>query len=247
MSRTPVRSRIYRAHLGPAWRSAAPDVVRERVTDRTVLVTGASSGIGAATAAWVEELGARVIGLSRTPAAVPTVRCDLTSADSVDEAVESLAEERIDIVVSNAGISLHRSISAASDPMRDLDRSVATNLTGPARLFLGLLPSMASGGQWINVGTVSALVPTSGWASYAGSKAGFAAWWRAVTAEHPPVLMSTVHFPLVLSPMSAPTYRTSWGLTTTQAAQIITGVMVRRPRTVAPWWARVAAAGLAFR
>lgn len=216
------------------------------VADRTVLVTGASSGIGRATVSLLQGWGARVIGLSRTPTDAASIVCDLTSTESIDAAVASLAEEELDIVVSNAGLSIHRPVAAAHDPARDLDRSVGTNLTGPARLLLGLMPSMTPGGQWLNVGSVSALVPTAGWASYAGSKAGFAAWWRAVAGEKA-ITMSTVHFPLVLSPMSSPTYRTGWGLTTDQAAEIIAGVIVRHPRTIAPWWARLAAAGLALR
>ncbi|HIT74089.1 MAG TPA: SDR family NAD(P)-dependent oxidoreductase [Candidatus Avipropionibacterium avicola] len=259
-------SSLYRLHLGPGWRTAAPAAVRDRVAGRTVVVTGASSGIGRATAVALASAGAQVIGLARRSellhdladelrglgSTAEMITCDLTRPEDVDRAVAVLAERPVDIVVSNAGLSLHRTVRASRDACRDLDRSVGTNLTGPAHLLVGLVEQMLRrpDAHWVHSGSVSALVPTRGWASYAGSKAGFDAWWRAVASElggrdrH--LWTSMIHFPLVQTPMSSPTYRTQWALTAEQAASVVLAALVRRPRTLAPWWARIAAAGQAL-
>lgn len=251
----PTAARLYRWHLGPGWRAASQQAIRHRVAGRTVLVTGASSGIGRATALALGRAGAHVIGLARdgraldelatelgSPADSTMISCDLTDPVQVDAAAAQLAGRPVDIMINNAGLSLHRRLDRARDPVADLDRSVATNFSGPARLVTRLLPTLRRGAQLVVVGSVSVMVPTAGWAGYAGSKAGFDAWSRAVSAEVHPygIATSTVQLPLVLTPMSAPTYRTPWGLTPDQAASVLLAVVVRRPRLLTPWWARTA-------
>lgn len=251
----PTRSLLCRAHLGPAWRSAPDSAIRDRVGGRVVLVTGVSSGIGRATAIALARAGAEVIGLARREtelhllsdelaalgADATMINCDLGDPQQVDEAVGRLGNRPIDVMINNAGLSLHRRLDRARDPVSDLTRSVATNFTGPARLTTRLLPQLPRHGQLVIVGSVSALVPTAGWAGYAGSKAGFDAWTRAVSAEvrHRGISTTTVQLPLVLTAMSAPTYRTRWGLTVDQAASVLLAALVRRPRLLAPWWARI--------
>lgn len=260
MGRAPAtwQQRWYAAHLGPAWRPAPDDAVRRRVAGRTVVVTGASSGIGRATAIALGRSGAQVIGIARrsaelcilheeladTGATSTMITCDLADPAAVAETTARLAEFDIDTVISNAGLSIRRRV-AASGERDDLSRSTAVNLLGPARLLGGLLPGLRARGaaQVINIGSVSAVVPTAGWSSYAATKAGFDAWLRSVAAEvaGDGVQVTTIHFPLVSTPMVVPPPRSGWHLSAEQAAQVVLAAMVRRPRLLCPWWARIAA------
>lgn len=246
-----------RAHLGPAWRAEPDHRVRRRLAGRTVLVTGASSGIGRATSLALGRSGAHVVGLARRAAALAElegeltaggarstmIRCDLRDPDQVAQALEVLAPLHLDTVISNAGLSIHRAV-ADSTVRDDLRRSAGTNLLGPAQLITGLVPGLRERGrgQVINIGSVSALVPTAGWASYAATKAGFDTWLRALAGElrGSGVGVTTVHFPLVRTPMVAAGRRTRWALTADQAASVVLAATVRQPRLLAPWWARIA-------
>jgi len=253
------RAQLFAAHLGPAWRPAPDDAVRRRLAGRTILVTGASSGIGRATALALGRAGAEVVGLARRTAELSSLQaelaalevsstmitCDLRDPGAVGSALGQLAGIEVDTVVSNAGLSIHRSVAASVDRSHDLQRSTGTNLLGPAQLITGLLPAMRTRGhgQVINIGSVSALVPTAGWSAYAATKAGFDAWLRAVAAEvrGDGIRVSSIHFPLVLTPMVAAPPRHRWALTADQAAAVVLATLVRHPRQLCPWWARIAA------
>ena len=251
------RARISRAHLGPAWRAERDDRVRRRLAGCTVLVTGASSGIGRATSLALGRAGAHVVGLARRPDALAEladdlaaagadstmVHCDLREPEQVGLALETLSPLDLDTVISNAGLSIHRAV-ADSTVRDDLRRSAGTNLLGPAQLITGLLPGLRARGrgQVINIGSVSAVVPTAGWASYAATKAGFDAWLRALSGElhGTGVVVTTIHLPLVRTPMVAAGRRTRWALTADQAASVVLAATVRQPRSLVPWWARIA-------
>ncbi|BDP43949.1 hypothetical protein DAETH_39180 (plasmid) [Deinococcus aetherius] len=232
--------------------------LRRAVEGKTVLITGASFGIGEATARLFAEAGAEVLLLARTEEKLRAVAegiraaggrahvypLDLSRPGDVAPLIEEVERlhPRIDVVVSNAGKSIRRP-ALQSLERRDLERSLAVNLTGPAALVLALLPCMVGqgGGQIVNVSTVSAKAPAAPrWASYQGSKAGFDLWLRSVAAEvrGRGVRVSSVYMPLVRTRMSAAggLYRRAPALTPREAAEVIAGAVVRPRDRVAPWW-----------
>ena len=153
---------------------------------------------------------------------------------------------RVDVVVSNAGKSIRRSLADTTDRFHDVTRTNSVNYLGPVRLLSGLLPQMRErgSGQVINVSTVNVDLPVAHWAVYTASKTAFEAWLRCVAPEIrvDGVATTSIHFPLVHTPMSAPTYA-PWvpGLTVAQAAEVVGRALVNRPRTLIPWWVRLAA------
>lgn len=232
--------------------------LRAALGGQTVLITGASFGIGEATARLFAQAGAEVLVVARTGERLHELVADiertggrafaypldLSCPDDIPLLVDRLVRRhpRIAVVVSNAGRSIRRPAVRALD-RRDLERSVAVNFTGPAALLLGLLPHMiaAGGGQIINVSTVSVKPPAAPrWASYQGSKAGFDLWLRSVAAEVQldGVRVSSVYMPLVRTRMSAAggLYRHAPALTPLEAAQVLAGAVVRPRARVAPWW-----------
>lgn len=242
----------------PRCRDAA--ALRQRLAGRTVLVTGASFGIGEAAARLFAEAGAEVILVARTEqklqALADGIRAaggrahvaplDLYRTQDVAPLAERLqhAHPRIDIVVSNAGKSIRRS-ALRSLERHDLERALAVNFTSPAALLLALLPRMIAqgGGQIVSVSTVSVKPPAAPrWGTYQGSKAGFDAWLRSLALEvgAQGVTVSSVYLPLVRTRMSAAGGLYPWApaLSAAEAAEVIAGAVVRpRPR-IAPWWLR---------
>ncbi|PYE55187.1 SDR family NAD(P)-dependent oxidoreductase [Deinococcus yavapaiensis] len=232
--------------------------LRRVVRGKTVLITGASFGIGEATAKLFGAAGAHVVLTARTQDRLREVAraveaaggratvlpLDLSRPHDVDAFVETLLRlhPRVDVVISNAGKSIRRSALLARE-RRDLERSLAVNFTSPAALLLALLPSMiaAGGGRIVNVSTVSAKPPAAPrWASYQGSKAGFDVWLGSVAGEIEPlgVRVASVYLPLVRTRMSAASglYDRLPALTPLDAAWVVAGAVVTPRRRVAPWW-----------
>ena len=232
--------------------------LRAAVADRTVLITGASSGIGEATALLLGRAGAEVLLLGRRrdrlEALASTLKreghrasvypLDLSRSAEIAPlmAVIEAQHPRIDMVISNAGKSIRRPVLHASE-RHDLTRSLAVNFSGPAALMEALLPRMVAqgGGQLVNVSTVSARQPGAPrWASYQGSKAGFDVWFRSAGSElrgrH--VTASSVYLPLVRTPMSAgtPMYAHVPALSAQEAALAVAQTLVSRDARSAPWW-----------
>jgi NAD(P)-dependent dehydrogenase (short-subunit alcohol dehydrogenase family) len=252
---------IYRLLLGPSWSRVDTARLERAADDRIVLVTGASSGIGEATAELLGAAGATVLLAARRADRLELVRDRITSAgghaaaypvDLADlEAVDRLVQDvlvdygRVDVVVSNAGKSIRRSLTDTTDRWHDVTRTNSVNYLGPVRLLTGLLPQMRErgNGQVINVSTLNVDLPAAHWAVYSASKTAFEAWLRCVAPEIrvDGVATTSIHFPLVHTPMSAPTYG-PWvpGLTAAQAAEVIGRVLVTRPRVLIPWWIRFA-------
>jgi NAD(P)-dependent dehydrogenase (short-subunit alcohol dehydrogenase family) len=229
------------------------------VSGKTVLVTGASHGIGRATAERLGGAGAHVLVVARSgdlleelAASLPSATqyaCDLTDLDAVGALASDIvaAHGAPDVVVNNAGKSIRRSVAASYDRFHDITRTNAVNYLGPVRLLLGLLPAMRSrgSGHVVNVSTIGVLVPPAPrWSAYQASKAAYDVWLRSVAAETAAdgVTASSVYLALVHTRMSAPTddFRRVPGLTPEQAAGVVCGAIVRRPSAVAPWWATAA-------
>jgi NAD(P)-dependent dehydrogenase (short-subunit alcohol dehydrogenase family) len=157
---------------------------------RTAVVTGASRGIGAATAAALGGLGARVVRIARTLAPRSAddgedVPCDLTDPRALAKlAAGLLARHGVpDIVVSNAGTFVLKPLEFTSDA--DIDQQLAVNLRAAFGVARAFLPSMvrARRGLFIHVGSVADHVGFPGNAAYAASKYGLRGLHESLAAE----------------------------------------------------------------
>ena len=250
-------SLLSRILLSPP-RCASARRLRAAIAGKTVLITGASYGIGEATSHLLADAGATVILVARTKGKleelVNDIRGrggqafaypgDLYHAEQMPALAARVqaAHPRIDVVISNAGKSIRRRIVDAWE-RTDLERSLAVNFSSPAALITALLPRMLEqgGGQIINVSTVGARQPGAPrWSAYQGSKAGFDVWLRSIACELRPrkLFISSIYMPLVRTRMIAPSriYDRAPALTPLEAAQVIARAAVRPADRIAPWW-----------
>jgi len=232
--------------------------LRRAVAGRTVLVTGASEGIGAATARRLGGAGATVLLVARTRDRLEQVRAQIVAAGgtahahpadlSAPAAAAALAGEllrryrRIDVVVSNAGRSIRRPVAETADRFHDIERTIGVNYLGPAQLLLALLPALRdTGAHIVNVSTAGLALPASNWSAYLASKAAFDTWLRSAAPElrAAGVTVSTVYCGLVRTRMSAPTARYDRlpAMTPDEAAGVVCRA-VAYPHRWWPWWAR---------
>ncbi|MEV0566550.1 SDR family oxidoreductase [Dactylosporangium sp. NPDC050588] len=184
---------------------------------RTALVTGASSGIGKATAAALAARGYRVVGTSRHPASVqdPPEGVELLPLDLEDDtSIEALAAAagQVDVLVNNAGES-------QTGPFEDLPadalrRLFQVNVLGPVRLAQLLLPGMRARrhGRVVMVGSMLASFPLAYRSSYVASKAALKGFAEGARHEYSPFDV--------------------W-LTTVEPGSISTGISERRTKYVA--------------
>jgi 3-oxoacyl-[acyl-carrier protein] reductase len=156
---------------------------------RTVIVTGASRGIGAACAEAFVLQGDRVFGLSRTPgdaaSGVEHRSVDLSSPEDLLAAMDAIEEETgsIDVVVANAGITRDQLSVRMSD--EDFVEVIDVNLTSTFRVVRRSLKRMIRqrSGRIVVVSSIGALMGLPGQANYAASKAGVIGMARAVARE----------------------------------------------------------------
>ncbi len=156
---------------------------------QVALVTGASRGIGAATAAALLAAGARVVRVARSLAPADgylDLAADLTDPGQVDALAGRLPHEIgvPDVVVSNAGSFLLRPLADTS--VADFDAQIAINLRAPFALARALLPRLtaAGGGCYITVGSVADHVGFPENAAYAAAKYGLRGLHETLVAEY---------------------------------------------------------------
>ncbi|HAN45443.1 MAG TPA: short-chain dehydrogenase/reductase [Cyanobacteria bacterium UBA8156] len=147
----------------------------------TVLITGASSGIGKATALLFQQKGWQVAATMRRPeaatdlAALPNVRCvalDVGDRPSIEQAVQATLEAfgDLDVVVNNAGFAVIGPLEAASE--EDLQRQFDTNVYGVIRVMQAVLPHFRDRrrGTIINVSSVGGRLAFPVYSLYHGTK-----------------------------------------------------------------------------
>ena len=179
---------------------------------RTALVTGASSGIGAAIAQALAGRGWTVYGTSRDPAAVkeriPGVQylaLDLADAASIEACAQAAGE--VDVLVNNAGESQSGPLEEL--PMDAIDRLFRTNVFGAVRLTQLVLPGMRTRGygRVVMIGSMLASFPLAYRSSYVAAKAALRGFATAARRE---------------------VLRYGVGITTVEPGSINTGIGTRR-------------------
>ena len=167
-------------------------------TERYALITGASSGIGRATALAFAQAGINLALVSRTQSKLEavaaeatqhgvTVRCypiDLLQVEHVQEKIAAIAAvEPINILVNNAGMGYTASL--ANTPLADWQRVLTLNLTSVFQCIQGILPSMRERqqGTIINVSSIAGQQVFPDWGVYCVSKFGLVALSKTLAAE----------------------------------------------------------------
>ncbi|HLN77880.1 MAG TPA: SDR family NAD(P)-dependent oxidoreductase [Nocardioidaceae bacterium] len=221
---------------------------------RTVMVTGASSGIGEATARAVAARGAKVLLVARRAdelarvvaeieaagGAASAYPCDLTDAPAVDRMVAAVLREHghVDMLVNNAGRSIRRSLALSYDRLHDVERTVAINYLAPVRLILALLPQMVERGDGhvVNILTWGVQVKAPKFAAYIASKTALDTFSRIAGRETygDGVTFTNVRLSLVRTDMIGPTdvYRRTPAMSPERAAAKVVRALEDRPLTV---------------
>jgi NAD(P)-dependent dehydrogenase (short-subunit alcohol dehydrogenase family) len=236
-----------------------PDLHKDRslaaaVNGRTVVITGASSGIGRAAALKVARAGGVPLLVARSMDRLQETKAeieadggtayiysaDLSALDSIDDLVKSILDEhvRVDMLVNNAGRSIRRSIALSQDRFHDFERTMQLNYFGAIRLTMGLLPHMRERrfGHIVNVSSIGAQTNPPRFSAYVASKAALDAWTRVVSSEvvGDGITFTTIHMPLVRTPMIAPTkiYDSFPTITPDEAGDLVCEALRSRPKQI---------------
>ena len=234
----------------------------DRVNGKTILITGASSGIGLTTAHRLANAGAHVLLVARTKETLDAVKqeieasggkadvfpCDLNDMDSIDAVAQQIlaSVDHIDILINNAGRSIRRAVHESTDRFHDFERTMQLNYFGAVRLVLNILPQMMhrKDGQIINISSIGVLANATRFSAYVASKAALDAFSRCLSAEvhSHKIAITSVYMPLVRTPMIAPTkiYKYVPTLSPEQAADLVAYAIVKRPKKVATHLGRLA-------
>jgi thioester reductase-like protein len=195
------------------------------VNGKTVVITGASSGIGRAAALKVAAAGGIPLLVARGQEKLDEAKAeieaaggtayaysaDLADMDAIDALVERIMADHpaVDFLVNNAGRSIRRSIELSYDRFHDFERTIQLNYLGTIKLIMALLPHMreAKRGHIVNVSSIGVQTSPPRFSAYVASKSALDAWTRVVSSETvgDGVTFTTIHMPLVRTPMIAPT------------------------------------------
>jgi thioester reductase-like protein len=250
----------YSDRLWDYWeRNLDPDLFKDRsfegaINGKTVVITGASSGIGRAAALKIAAAGGIPILVARTQEKLDDAKaeierhggtayaysCDLSDFEAIDALAERLFSEHaaIDMLVNNAGRSIRRSVMLSYDRFHDFERTVRLNYLAPVRLMLRLLPHMRDrrSGHIVNISSIGVQTNPPRFSAYVASKAAIDAWTRVVSSEMigDGVTFTTIHMPLVRTPMIAPTkiYDSFPTISPDEAADLICEAIRTKPKHI---------------
>ncbi|GAA1655956.1 short chain dehydrogenase [Mycolicibacterium murale] len=248
---TGIEAPAFGTYAPALWTFWAQHRSRDPLAGRHVVITGASSGIGRASAVAVAARGATVFALARNSAALDELiaeiradggqahafACDVTDADSVQHTVTEILDRfgHVDYLVNNAGRSIRRSIGASTDRFHDYERVMAVNYFGAVRMVLTLLPHWQQRrfGHVVNVSSAGVQASSPRYSAYVPTKAALDAFAEVVAAEtlSDHVTFTTIHMPLVRTPMIAPSSRLNPvpAITAEHAAAMVVRALVDKP------------------
>ncbi|MCA2264432.1 SDR family oxidoreductase [Mycobacterium marseillense] len=264
MSKSPFRRIADQFVLATMRPPMAPQVLVNRplikpieLAGKRILLTGASSGIGEAAAEQFAREGATVVVVARRQELLDAlaerittaggeataIACDVSDMDAVDALVADVEKRLggIDILINNAGRSIRRPLAESLERWHDVERTIVLNYYAPLRLIRGLAPGMIERGDGhiINVSTWGVLSEASPLFSvYNASKAALSTVSRVVETEwgDQGVHSTTLYYPLVATPMIAPTkaYQGMPALTSEEAGEWMITAARTRPVRIAP-------------
>ena len=153
-----------------------------------ILITGASSGFGLATAELLASKGHTVYGLCRRPMEhnrIKYLQCDVRDRQQVGAVVDSIAREagRIDVLVNNAGMGIGGALELATP--EEIDLQMGTNFMGCVNLCQAVLPYMrkARRGKIINLSSIGGVMGLPWQGFYSASKFAIEGFTEALSAE----------------------------------------------------------------
>lgn len=157
-------------------------------TGQVVVITGASSGVGKATAEFFRDRGHKVYGLARKDFAIDgikTVLCDVTKKDECENAIKKIIEieGKIHLLINNAGFGISGS-SENTNP-QDAKRMFDVNFFGAVNMTQAVLPFMREngGGKIINTSSVASIIPIPFQSFYSATKSSLDIWAKALRLE----------------------------------------------------------------
>jgi NAD(P)-dependent dehydrogenase (short-subunit alcohol dehydrogenase family) len=228
--------------------------LRRALRGRNVVVTGASSGIGRASAQLLARHGANVMLVSRTREKLDALRseiekeggrafvypADLSDLDACEAMIKQVLDDHghVDVLINNAGRSIRRGIDAEYDRFHDFQRTMQLNYFGAVKLLLAVLPGMRRrrSGHIINISSIGVQAYPPRFGAYVASKSALAALSRCIAPEvaDDGVAITNIHMPLVRTPMIAPTgiYQNFPTSSPDEAAEMVASAILTRPPEV---------------
>ena len=227
------------------------------VSGKTILITGASFGIGESSSLLLGGYDCKLILIGRTEVKLKAVQttvkklggkaeiftCDLRKDDEIQALIKFLKQQdRLDIFINNAGKSIRRSLEESLDRYHDFNRTMAINYEAPVKLCLAIIPIMKKhSGHIINVSAINVLMnPAPKWGAYQASKSAFDQWFRSFHAEIESMNIATtsIYLPLVKTRMIEPTkaYDKMPAMKPEHVASIISKSILTKRRVHKPWW-----------
>jgi NAD(P)-dependent dehydrogenase (short-subunit alcohol dehydrogenase family) len=250
----------YADKLWDYWeRNLDPDLFKDRsfghvINGRTVIITGASSGIGRATALKVAAAGGVPLLVARGMEKLEALRdeiqdaggtahvysADLSNMDAIDDVIARILADHpaVDFLVNNAGRSIRRSIKLSEDRFHDFERTIQLNYFGAIKMIMALLPHMRERkfGHIVNVSSIGVQTNPPRFSAYVASKSALDSWTRVVSSEvvGDGITFTTIHMPLVRTPMIAPTklYDHFPTISPDEAADLICEGLRARPKEI---------------
>jgi short-subunit dehydrogenase len=195
------------------------------LSNKTIIITGASSGIGEEAALQLARAGAKVCLIARRAEELQRIQvkiqaqggdvsiypADITDQEQLEACVTQIlsAHDKVDILVNNAARSIRRPILESLDRLHDYERTMQINYFAAVNMTLHLLPHfMKNGaGHIVNISTMSTQVPIPLFSAYLASKSALESFSRSLSMElkDKGIDVSIVYFPMVRTPMSSKT------------------------------------------
>lgn len=232
--------------------------LQRAISGKTIVVTGASYGIGEQLSLLFSNYNVHLILIARTAEKLNTIteivrkngsQCSLIIADfyqetEVDRTINELRAltDTIDVFISNAGKSIMRSLESSLNRFHDFTRTNSLNYLAPVKIILAITPLLkSSNGHIINVSAINVLLlPAPKWAAYQASKTAFDQWFRCNTTEWKimKIKAKTIYLPLVKTKMIAPNkkYKNYPAMQPQQAAFRIAKLLYSSKNCSKPWW-----------